>query len=1684
MNTRHFVLALLTPVVLQGQSWVADLSPSPHSLTSGTADPIRITFSRSIDPATLNDSTLHVFGSQSGRHSLTIDYDSTNLTAAVVRQRISFPGELMRIVLTGEVKDRGGVSMPPFSASFRVGVRSGSMSYDVQRSESFGPGNEMIVLHDWNEDDTVEAVIADRNNFMLILYPHPGGPWGADLGYGYLAAPPMTVSVGDIDRNERSEFAVTYNLSGLVTILEHASGVKYDIRTSLEAGTRASGTVMGDLDADGWTDLLALRDDVDSVNIFFNEAGVFSSSPLALYAISPSAVVVTDLDADGDEDIAVAENTAGTIRFYFQEGSRIFRDGGRVTVGAGPYRMATGDLDGDGWPDLVTVDRTGQSISTVWNSGPTSPFIATTRPSEVSSPISLVLFDGDADGDLDMGVIGNSRKHLKVLRNEGNRSFVPRITYDLGYIASDVHAADLDRDGDLDLYVSQNDRNEFLYFRNRPPVPRIAVQEDTVKFYGGWLDSTAGRQLKISNVGGTEWLVAHLAVEGHGSFSVIPDSLIIAPDDTVSVMVEFRPSTSRDVSGTLVVTSNDSSRSSIRVALIGSGFPTTSVSPIGQVAWSPAPISCSVVFADPMTTSSVTPELLRVIGSQSGRHGVSNIRWEGDGRSMTFDVARPFLLEENVVATIRVGARRADGTSLTKPFTWEFRLRATHGTMVFDKPKIVESGLSGLMDIQVGDLQGDGNADLVVQHGDKDASIGWNGSMVSLFWGRGDSLQYDGGRGWLSGGITFGDFDHELGVGIIGCNWERVVHMWWGIDPNVGVAMLTYKDLDPLQWTFHGAVPIDIDDDGDQDYISAHLWRHFVEVNRNDGGLTFKRLGEQLLYIGPLTLALSDLDGDGERELIVAGRGDETISICRVQANGAITELRRIPASPGVYAMTVAELNGDGRPDILASGWEGGEIVALINEGSFTFRRTVVPLDGGTPTAVVTADFDGNGTMDVAASAGGFAHVWSNNGSGDLVRMAKVPVGSSATGIAVIDLHNDGDADLAVSVDNRLVVLVNKPPTPDIDVLRDVITFPNLALGSTVSKVLRIANTGGQGDLIISSLASDHPAISASISSPTIPIRDTSDAIVTFSPTTPAWTLDTVWVVSNDPATPRIPVLIIGGGRPVIGIDPSPVQTVPRSRDSITLNLAVGIASGTMSGSSVRVTSSHRPIGPASVDRSYLSGSESIMVSGLSPGRAGEKIMVTLTPGLRLLHGAPLSPYSTSIQVRPWSGTGGFTKGTTFSALYPSSPILRDFDGDGDLDLAYTDPHYDELVTLRNNGSGTFSGNQAFDNLSTAHTVASADMDGDGDLDLVVAHGGYDNAVTVVLNNGSGGFAAQPTMYLPLEVGGLNLADINSDGDTDIFVLSGYGPAIYLDNIGGASFNGYYTDLQGSRIAVSDLDDDGLPDIVTADAGGWVRVYSNEGLVTFSKRTEMRVLMEGSGLGVEDVDGDGLIDIVLGGRSMQGHGAVAIIRNDSAWRYSLVGESVVSGSPWDIVVADFDADGDHDVATVSPDRDSLTIVENKGAGRFVTVRRQHAGSEPTGLTAGDIDGDGDIDLCSVAYISGKITFYHNGSAVAGVDEQGVTPQTFALHQNFPNPFNPSTTFRFDVPARSRVRLEVFNTLGQRVAVIMDEETGPGVFERSWTPTGASGVYFCRMDASDASDPSRRYRDVKRILFLR
>jgi len=107
----------------------------------------------------------------------------------------------------------------------------------------------------------------------------------------------------------------------------------------------------------------------------------------------------------------------------------------------------------------------------------------------------------------------------------------------------------------------------------------------------------------------------------------------------------------------------------------------------------------------------------------------------------------------------------------------------------------------------------------------------------------------------------------------------------------------------------------------------------------------------------------------------------------------------------------------------------------------------------------------------------------------------------------------------------------------------------------------------------------------------------------------------------------------------------------------------------------------------------------------------------------------------------------------------------------------------------------------------------------------------------------------------------------------------------------------------------------------------------------------------------------------------------------------------------------------------------------------------------------------------------------------GVSTNIIIPDKFQLHQNYPNPFNPTTKIKFDLPEPSKLKLEIFNILGQRVITLKDQIYSAGYKEVLWDGKSSSGgeissgLYFYRIEVKEMTT-GKQYQQTKKMMLLK
>jgi hypothetical protein len=143
----------------------------------------------------------------------------------------------------------------------------------------------------------------------------------------------------------------------------------------------------------------------------------------------------------------------------------------------------------------------------------------------------------------------------------------------------------------------------------------------------------------------------------------------------------------------------------------------------------------------------------------------------------------------------------------------------------------------------------------------------------------------------------------------------------------------------------------------------------------NQGNGTFSAITNHGTGNGPAAVAIADLNADGRLDLVVVNAAADSMSVLINQGNGAFAPKVDYPTGGVPTAVAVGDLNGDGRPDLVVTNGGntsalGHTISVLLNTGGGTFAAKVDTQVGSYPRAVVVADLNGDGTPDVAVANG------------------------------------------------------------------------------------------------------------------------------------------------------------------------------------------------------------------------------------------------------------------------------------------------------------------------------------------------------------------------------------------------------------------------------------------------------------------------------------------------------------------------------------------------------------------------------------------------------------------------------------------------------------------------------------------------------------------------------------------
>jgi len=332
-------------------------------------------------------------------------------------------------------------------------------------------------------------------------------------------------------------------------------------------------------------------------------------------------------------------------------------------------------------------------------------------------------------------------------------------------------------------------------------------------------------------------------------------------------------------------------------------------------------------------------------------------------------------------------------------------------------------------------------------------------------------------------------------------------------------------------------------------------------------------------------------------------------------------------------------------------------------------------------------------------------------------------------------------------------------------------------------------------------------------------------------------------------------------------------------------------------------------------------------------------------------------------------------------SLGPYDVIAADVNGDGIPDAITANTLHSTISVLLGNPNGTLQEAQVLFADSGAYRVIATDLNGDQHLDLVSASLDS-NTISVLHNRGDGTFhpaAAYDTSPAPAA---LSSGDLDGDGDNDLLVSSpDAGVVDVFLNAGNGTFT-RGTDIEGrapGQTLLADLNADGKLDVALVDredpvegVDGHLTIRNGNGDGTFGAATDYPVGIRPLDLVLQDFNHDGQRDFAVANFDS---GTVTIMLRESSGGYRLAATLPAYGAVPHLATADFNLDGHVDLAVANGGL--VYIHHGRGDGQFADPISYRAGNVPFSIAAADFNRDGRPDLATANLYSHDVTILGN-----------------------------------------------------------------------------------------------------------
>lgn len=779
-------------------------------------------------------------------------------------------------------------------------------------------------------------------------------------------------------------------------------------------------------------------------------------------------------------------------------------------------------------------------------------------------------------------------------------------------------------------------------------------------------------------------------------------------------------------------------------------------------------------------------------------------------------------------------------------------------------------------------------------------------------------------------------------------------------------------------------------------YNQQYVYAISLVLNNGDG--TFQAPVLNTIYDTCAVLGVADLNGDKMDDLVVGhapdtcgnGNSTPTFEVWLSQGNGHFTTAKNLNFTMSanyVSGGTLADVNADGFIDIiLADDSDPANVWTFLGNGDGTFQEaTSVALDTQTGNDTTFADLNGDGLLDIVDNDYSTNQITVFLATSATAYATGVPYTTSDSNynacsyggrnapLAVGDINGDGfpeivNANCSSSGEDVTVYVNNGDGTFADGVYYDGAQSGGTSSGPanvyTESVAIADVNADGFGDILAANDDSGDITVLFGNADGTVDEPTWGYAIGGY-PWLPLLVADFngdgfLDIISPDDEFSFAYLQGYGDG----GFRSALNYYAPTTSYAYGYSIATGDFNKDTHTDFVTTNWCSSCTSPMGVTV-YLANADGSLQGGINIGPTSDFAHVAVADfdGDGNLDIAATEPNSTLVQLFMGDGTGAFTVGTAYAtdlvSNYPYGVVAADFNKDGHPDLAIANWNGADVAILLNDGTGAFpvpvpialTGN-------VWQGITVTDLDGDGNLDLVLAfNNSSTNAIGILLGKGDGTFKTETDLdgvpYPEL----LAIADLNGDAKLDL--------AATLDEGGG----------QDIAIALGNGDGTfGTPTLVPSS------------LQDFNLDSPYP-----QGIQVADVDGDAKPDLVYLNSE---YGTVGVMFGNGDGTFFDPLEYPVGEYNWPLVVLDVNGDGALDAVSSSDDFAGVTVLlNNNGSATTADFGVAPDVTEAT-VTAGDT-GTYNLTITPLKHYNGTITF----ACASGVPDKTTctfTPATITL----------------------------------------------------------------------------------------